>query len=157
MTIETTINISQKNKSILEKNSETLKISKNDLIKKLIVKFLSQNISNFPDQKRIEYQKRKSGEIWKPVHIWLSPEFYDKCQDLRRFHKLSISHILAKAIILYLHEILKGDFDTYYHNYLFIGFIHNNCPVFIITWDYPGNTFTKQLLNLYDNYDQIYY
>ncbi len=151
MTIETTVNISKNNRTQLENSADYLKISKNELIKRLIVRYLNQNFDNFAGSTRIKYQKRLKGEKWKPVHIWLSPEFYDKCQDLRRFHKLSISYILTKAIELYLNEILQGEHNNYFHNYMFIGFIYNNCPVFIITWDYPGNNFTTELLNLYDN------
>ena len=152
MIIETTVNISQKNREILYKSSEQTKLSKNDLIKKLIIKFLNHNLENYADQKRIQYQKRNNREIWKSVHIWLTPELYDKCQDLRRIHKLSISHIVAIAIKKYLKEILSGQYDNYLRTYMFISFIHYNCPIFIITWDYPGNKMTQKLLNLYDNY-----
>ena len=81
----------------------------------------------------------------------MSPEFYDKCQDMRRFQKLSVSYILAKAMELYLQEILNGECDNYFHNYIFISFIVNKCPIFIVTWDYPGNEYAKRLLDLYDN------
>ena len=151
MTIETTINISMKNKIIIEKSAEKLQISKSEIIKRLFVLFINQNFENFPDLKRVQYQKKKPDEIWKPIHVWFSPEFYDKCQDLRRFHKLLISYILTLAILLYRNKILEGEHDNYHHNYVFIAFKHNHCPILIITWDYPGNTMVEKILQLRGN------
>ena len=152
MTIETTINITMKNKIILERGAEKLKITKNELVKRLILRYLNKNLEKYAEFTRIQYQKKEESDSWKSIHVWLPSEFYDKCQDLRKFHKLSISFILAKAIGTHLEELLNGINDEYYHNYMFISFIHNGCPVFIITWDYPGNIFTKNILNLYDKY-----
>ena len=151
MLIETTINISKKNYITLKESAEILKITKNELIFRLIIRYFNRKLNNFAGSTRIKYQKNENGQGWKSIHVWFSPEFYDKCQDLRKFHKFSISFILSQAIELYLNELLNGQCDNYLHSYMFFGFTFNNCPIFITTWDYPGNEFTERIFNLYDN------
>ena len=107
MTIETTINISKSNKILIENAAFSLKTTKNEIIKNLMLKFLNDNLNNFAGLTRIKYQKKEIGEKWKSIHVWFSPEFYDKCQDIRKFHKLSISHILSIAINLYLKKNIE--------------------------------------------------
>ena len=151
MVIESTVNISLNKKQKIEFYSNKLNISKNELILKLLFKYLSCNLNNYKTFTRIQYQKKDQDGTWKKIHVWFSTDFYEKCLDLRKFHKLSISYILSIAIDLYLSEIINDQDDNYRHNYIFMSTIFNNCPIFIITWDYPGNKKALQLLNLYNN------
>ena len=111
MQIETTINISIERKLLLEKKSQTLKISKNRIAQKLLKKFSKKNYK--PKLfKRLAYQKRNKYLYAKPMHLYMEPEFYEICMDLKKIYKLSLSFILAIAIDKYIQKI-KGKPDNY--------------------------------------------
>ncbi len=151
MIIETTINISKSNKKLLQEYALKYDLSINKLTIKLLIKYLNNNIGNYRTFSSIKYQKRINNDPWKTLHLWLSPDFYEKCLDLRKFHKLSLSNILSQAIKLYLKKIQYQKYDNNTTNYIFIGSVYKKCPIFIITWDYPGNKKVKQLLDIYEN------
>ncbi len=139
MTIETTINISNVNKALLEKIASQLNTSMNVLIIKLLSRYLHNKLGSYKTFSRVSYQKKNVAEHWKCVHVWFSPEFYEMCLDLRKFHKCSLSNILAQAIDLYLDDILSDECDNYFNAYMFFDTISNNCPLFVTIWGYPGN------------------
>ncbi len=152
MVIETTINISNSNKLLLIETALRNKISVNEMINLLLLKFLKGKFGKYHTFKRIKYQKLCTGDHWKTVHVWFSPDFYEKCLDLRKFHKCSISFILAQAIELYLNETLNSDkCDNYNRHYIFMATLYDNCPIFISTWEFPGEEKAMQILKLYEN------
>ncbi len=150
MTIETTISISNKNKIRLLNCSQQLDISANELITRLLVKYLHSNNKKYKMYSRVTYQRLEKGCSLKRMHVWFSPEFYEKCFGLRLFLKLSLSNILAQAINLYLDEILNGQHDNYEHSFLFQSSVYKNCPIFIIAWNYPGNEIAKKIQEIYE-------
>ncbi len=150
MSIETTINISSTNKVRLIQYSQQLDISSNELIIKLLVKYLNSHHDKYKIYSRVKYQKLADGDSWKRVHVWFSPEFYEKCFGLRLFLKLSLSNILSQAIELYLEDILKGECDNYEKNFIFQSSVYRNCPIFIITWNYPGSKIAEKILEIYE-------
>ncbi len=150
MNIDTTINITDNNTVLLKNSAEKLNVSTNVLIIRLITKFLVNTDRNIKAFQRISYQKKDETECWVQKHLWFSPEFYEKCLDLRKFYKLSLSNVLAVAINLYLVEKLKGVTDNYTQNYTFMQSKQAGCGVFTITWGYPGNEMVKELLQIYE-------
>ncbi len=150
MTIETTISISNKNKIRLINCSQQLDISTNKLIIKLLVKYINSNYNKTQIYSRVAYQKLERGTTLKRIHVWFSPEFYEKCFGLRLFLKLSLSNILSQAIDLYLEEILKGQYDNYEKNFVFQSSTYKNCPIFIIAWNYPGSEIARKILEIYE-------
>ena len=149
MSIDTNINITDKNHKLLEKNAFKMNITKNELVVKLLTAYLNNQSKNYEVFKRVKYQKKKKHEIWNPIHVWLSPEFYEKCINLRVFHKLSLSNILTLAIQLYLNKIIKGVADNFTKNYIFLYTDLYECPIFIIAWGYPREETVMKLYNLY--------
>ncbi len=151
MTIETTLCISNKNKIRLVNYSQKLDISTNELIRKLLVKYLHSYKKQYKIYSRVTYQKLGEGNSLKRIHVWFSPEFYEKCFGLRLFLKLSLSNILSQAIDLYLEDILKGQYDNYEKNFFFQSSIYKTCPIFIIAWNYPGNEIATKILEIYEH------
>ena len=130
--------------------SQQLDISTNELIIQLLVKYLQSNKKKYKIYSRVTYQRLEKGCSLKRMHVWFSPEFYEKCFGLRLFLKLSLSNILAQAIDLFLDEILHGEYDNYEKNFIFQSSTYNNCPIFIITWNYPGNKVAKKIQEIYE-------
>ncbi len=151
MRIETTICISDKNKIRLANYSQQLDISTNELINKLLVKYLNSNYNKTRIYSQVKYQKLEKGTSLKRIHVWFSPDFYEKCFGLRLFLKLSLSNILAQAINLYLDEMLRGQYDNYEHNFLFQSSVYKNCPIYIIAWSYPGNKIATKIQEIYEH------
>ncbi len=151
MTIETTVHISNINKECIIKTAALLNTSPNKIIIKLLTRYLNKQYGNYKTFSRISYQKKNPGDSWKIMHVWFSSEFYEKCLDLRKFHKLSLSNILSLAIKLYLNDIIHNKCDNYNKNYIVLSTVFNNCPIFILTWNYPGEKKTKELLDIYEN------
>ena len=138
MKIDTTINISKKNYNILFEFAKELNISLNELIILLLNQFLRSQFKEYKMFVRIKYQKRVKDIKWKTQHLWVTPEFYEKCLDLRKFHKLSLSNILAKAITLYLDKISGKLTDNNANVYMLICSIIDGCSTFITIWNKKG-------------------
>ena len=138
MKIESTINISHQNIELIEKSRIKLKISKNELITLLISQVINEKKRKFKGFKRIKYQKRNSSRKYKAIHISWIPDLYEKCIDLRKYYKMSVSYILSIALKKYLSKIMqqKHNYTINFKNYFLLTRIINNIPVFIITWDY---------------------
>ncbi len=151
MTIETTINISDKNVSLLDQYATSLNISRNQLLIQLIIKFMNYQFGNYECFSRVRYQKKKNNEKWKTKHVWFPCDFYEKCIDLRKFHKLSLSFILALAIQLFLDKLANNECDNYNRSYMFFASNYMGRPFFIITWEYLGNEKAKEILKLCEN------
>ncbi len=148
MKIETTLNISESNLLLLKNEVKKTNIPMNKLIINLLFQYLNKRSNHYKTFSRIRYQKRNKTKLWKVKHVWFTPDFYEKCVDLRKFHKLSLSGILAEAIELYLEKISDKKYDNYHKSYIFISTFYNNCPIFIISWEYPGNKKTLELLQI---------
>ncbi len=150
MNIETTVNISNINRELLKKKAKSMSIPINTLVIKLFIYYMDTNLGKYKTFSQIKYQKKKNNEFWKTLHISLSPDLYEKCQDLRKFHKLSISHILSLAIKLYLKRIKMKTTDNYRKNYIFINQNFEECPIFIIMWKVPKKNILEKQLKLYE-------
>ena len=151
MVIETTINISDKNKNILNNYAQKLNINVNTLIIKLLGYYLNNQAGKYTTFKRLKYQKKEEGTIWRTLHIWLSSDFYEKCLDLRKFHKFSLSNILSQAINLYLEKISNSQYDNYPKGYLFIHSKHNNSYTFSLAWEIPEINKLTQIYELQED------
>ncbi len=151
MDIHTTIHISDYNKLKLERLAVLLNMNVNHITCLLITYYIQKNSKAIKMFSRIRYQKRKNNEKWLRLHVTFSPGFYEKCQDLRKFHKLSISSILSKAIELYSQEIIKNKYDNYFHNYIIFMKIVDDSPQFLILWNYQEEKKMRKLYEMYEN------
>jgi hypothetical protein len=123
MLIETTLHVK---KSILYKLDQGTTLtgrSRTSIIKLLIQRMMQNNQRMIKTYSRIKYQDRDLKTNWQRINIVFNEYEYEYCQDLRKFYKMSISSILAFAVLKYLNEMLKieKNTDNYsYINYIFI-------------------------------------
>ena len=141
MLIETTLNI---HKSILDRLDTGTAITgrpRNSIIKLLIQRFMMDNQRMIKTNSRVKYQERDLKENWQRINIVFNEYEYEYCQDLRKFFKMSVSYILAFAVLRYLDEILHGNKSTnkyFFCNYIFIRKIIDNIVCWEIYWGIPS-------------------
>jgi hypothetical protein len=56
---------------------------------------------------RLKYQKRREPGEWDCIHVMLRPEDYELFLDMRKFMKMSVSYIVARAIKKFLNSIVQ--------------------------------------------------
>lgn len=140
MLIETTLHV---HRNILEKlNNAALRSGKarTSIIKLIMQRMMQNNQRMIKVNSRIQYQKRDLKGNWNRIHITLNEYEYEYYQDIRKFFKMSISLILAYAVLQYLNEVLKEDksADNYlFSNYIFIKKTLEGTTCWQIYWGIP--------------------
>ncbi len=152
MNIETTINIrSDLLEKILEKK-DTNNISLNTIAGNLLRKAMSWSKNKLATFKSVRYQdKIKDNELYyHKLHIALSEDLYEKCLDMRKLYKLSVSFILAKCIESYLHKLSMDEVkntDNYHTNYIIFTSEEDGVYSFTVFWEIATEKIQqKQLL-----------
>ena len=140
MLIPTTLHV---HKTILDKldhGAIVIGISRNSIIKLLIQRIMKDNRRMLKANSRVRYQAKDLKENWKRINITFNEYEYEYCLDLRKFYKMSVSLILAFAVLLHLYEILKSGKSTNnycYYNYIFVREIVDNVICWQIYWGIP--------------------
>ena len=140
MLIESTLYV---NKSILEtlnKSSAITGINKNKIIKLLMQRVMKDNQRLLKTYSRVKYQERDIKENWHRLHIVMNEYEYEYYLDMRKFFKMSVSFILAYAVMRYLDEVLKMNksADNYcYQNYIFMKEVVNGIICWQTYWGIP--------------------
>lgn len=117
-----------------------LGISRSQLIRLLVMHFeknIHKKLSSF---KTVKYQQSSSDAEWKMFHIDLSPAEYECFTDLRNHCKMSVSLIVATAVMEFLDMIV--DYTLPMDNYPFILF-----PVYAIYYSITKNNYTITVQN----------
>ena len=142
MLIETTFHV---HRNILEKlNNAALRSGKarTSIIKLIMQRMMQNNQRMIKGNSRIQYQKRDLKEKWNRIHIALNEYEYEYYQDIRKFFKMSISLILAYAVLQYLDEVLKEDINTdkyLFRHYALIKKVFEGTTCWQIYWGIPTN------------------
>lgn len=105
--IATTTNIDINIYSALLQESAKSGIAMRDIVHVLLKIMLREKPLNIDVFKRIKYQERIEGRVWKKFHIELSEGSYEACLDLRKLMKMSVSFILSIAVELYLDRVMN--------------------------------------------------
>ena len=140
MLIETTLHV---HKSILDKLDWGATISRRSrtlIIKLLIQRIMKDNHKMIKTNSRVRYQDRDLKENWQRINIVFNEYEYEYCQDMRKFFKMSVSYILAYAVLRYLDELLKRhkSTDNYcFKNYILIMKIIDDSIFWQIHWGIP--------------------
>ena len=97
------------------------------IIKLLMQRIMDDNHKLLKSCRRVKYQERDKEKNWHRVHIVLNEYEYEYYLDMRKFYKMSVSFILAYAVMKYLNELVNElldrnkNTDNYlYSNYIFI-------------------------------------
>lgn len=142
MIIATTLHV---HKSIMEKlnrGTEITRKSRTSIVKLLIQRIMNDNQRMIKTNSRIKYQERDLKENWHRIYIVFNEYEYEYCLDLRKFYKMSVSYILAYAVLRYLEELLEGNSSTdnyCYKNYILIKKTINETVAWQIYWGIPPN------------------
>ncbi len=140
MLIETTLHV---NKTILDKLDQSASMTgrnRTSIIKLLIQRIMKDNHKMIKMNSRVKYQERDLKDNWKRINIIFNEYEYEYCQDLRKFLKMSVSFILAFAVIRYLDEMIKKNINTdkyFYTSYIFIKKTYDESICWQIYWNIP--------------------
>jgi len=142
MLIETTLHIHKNIMMKLDNSAAITGSSRTAFIKLLIQRIMKDNHRMIKSNSRIRYQDRDLKGNWKRINIVFNEYEYEYCLDLRKFFKMSVSLILALAVLRYLDEIINKDIrtDNYlYRNYVFSRKIIDDVICWQIYWGIPPN------------------
>ncbi|MCP4131827.1 MAG: hypothetical protein GY754_12680 [bacterium] len=144
--IDTTINIKGELLEKLLDASAEMGLSRNKIIILLMRRVIENKDLPVVMFHQVHYQARMEDANWHRVHVWLPPEVYESWQDLRKFHKMSISAIIAFAIHEYLDIVLMQSTltrdpyfaDNYLQQYFFTARDSGSIQRFVTFWGFPG-------------------
>lgn len=141
MMIETTINIGTQEFAGLVHAIAHAGTSRRGMVSAML-KYLAVKSRKCPAEwGRIKYQERRPGEEWKRLHVRLQRDEYEFFLDLKKVMKMSVSHLIAVAINLYMDEMLgelKCDVDSYrYRNYAMSKIFIEDVTCWIFYWGIP--------------------
>ena len=140
MLIPTTLHVHKTILDKLDNGAIVIGISRNSIIKLLIQRIMKDNRRMLKANSRVRYQAKDLKKNWKRINITFNEYEYEYCLDLRKFYKMSVSLILAFAVLQYLYEILKSGKSTNnycFHNYIFVREIVDNVICWQIYWGIP--------------------
>ena len=127
MPIETTMHVHTSILEILTYGEEMTGRPIKVIIKLLMQRIMDDNHKLLKAYRRVKYQERDKEKNWRRVHIVLNEYEYEYYLDMRKFYKMSVSFILAYAVMKYLNELVNElldrnkNTDNYlYSNYIFI-------------------------------------
>jgi hypothetical protein len=102
MSIETTLNIKRDYLNRLSTSCKNHTLSRSGLIALLLRRFLRKQKLPYSMFKTISYQKRNQKKNWKIIHVSYPVDLFEKCCDVRKFSKISVSFLVSMAIDSYL-------------------------------------------------------
>ena len=150
MLIESTIYVNKSILDILNKGALITGRSRSCIIKILMQRVMRDNQKLIKSYSRIKYQKRDLKENWHRLHIVLNEYEYEYYLDMRKFFKMSVSFILAYAVMRYLDEIMNvllkriKSTDNYFcKNYVFIKRTINSVICWQTYWGIPPQLTTS--------------
>ncbi|MBP7736933.1 MAG: hypothetical protein KA369_13230 [Spirochaetes bacterium] len=136
--METTLNI---HIDILRKitlAAGSLGISRSELITLLIKKMMDDVTDPGRLGSMVRYQERNSPDSWRIFHLQVRFDDYEYFLDLRKLLKMSVSLILAYAVINYLNTFNKNKTDNYpFKNYVIMKEVIDNVICWKFIWGYP--------------------
>lgn len=108
MTIKTTINITEYQYLQISIAAGQLSVSKSFLVNELVKIILNTGRKKSYLLQRVSYQKRldKHFDSWHPMPVSFVAALYEKCHDLRRICKRSVSCLISEAIDEYLMQLV---------------------------------------------------
>lgn len=127
MNSDTTVNVHSSIMERIEEAAEKTNVKRNYIVI-LLLKYAMKDNKKYSGRisfRRVKYQKADPLKRYKPVHVWFPEEVSLFCYDMRRIYSMSVSYILAKAVRVWLDEIVLkllkiDDEENITDNYLFM-------------------------------------
>ncbi len=160
MQIETTINIKLNLLLKITDVSAAYSTSLNRIITKLIYKLINSSSIKTKLFDTVKYQKTGDEVVWHTLHVSFSNDIYEKALDLRKVLKMSVSYIVARAIELYLEDLIKdlskkNNTDKNLQDYVFISSKCNGLLCFSIFWTTPPKKILKKYTRIHKECNYI--
>ncbi len=151
MKIDTTINIRKQVLKRIDAACVEYSVSRSRFVSLLLLRFMKEKATDKNRFSRVKYQKRDTKASWKRPHVMLESDLYEKCLDMRKLFKMSVSFIVAVAFTCYFDSVVyelknDGDTDKNTRNYICIGNRYENVFSFSIFWDYPAEEILLKIL-----------
>jgi hypothetical protein len=144
MLIETTMHVHIDIMKTLNNGADATGRGLTSIIKLLMQRVMEDNKKLLKSYSRVKYQERDEKENWNRIHIVLNEYEYEYYLDMRKFYKMSVSFILAFAVMRYLNEIVnelldrnKNTDNYFYRNYIFIKETVDGIVCWQIYWGIP--------------------
>jgi hypothetical protein len=139
--METTINIRVDIFEQIAGAAQSRGISCSDMIM-LLLKKSAGDVAN-PEcfGRLVRYQCRQRKVDWHVFHIKVREDMYEYWLDMRKFLKMSVSLMLALAVMKYLGKPLEinGTDNNRCKNYVLIKTVIDNIIIWKLIWGYPQN------------------
>ncbi len=150
--IDTTINIKSDLLTRITKATADHGISLNRIIAVLIYKSLKNCSIKIKLFNTVKYQETGDDIIWHTLHVSFTEDIYEKALDMRKVLKMSVSFIIARAIEVYLNDVIrelsdKTDTDNYIQEYVCISNKYNGFLNFSIFWSNQPDKIIKKYTN----------
>jgi hypothetical protein len=144
MIIETTLYLHRSILEMLDRESAITGRSRTSIIKLLMKMVMRENKNMIQSYSRIKYQGGDVKENWHRLHIVINEYEYEYYLDMRKLYKMSVSFILAFAMMRYLdnivHELLCGNINTdnyRYNSYILMKRIIDGVICWQLYWGIP--------------------
>ncbi len=143
MKIDTTINIKKEILERIDSACNDYSISRSMLVSLLLKSMIKAQRTDKNRFSRVKYQKRDKNAQWKRPHVVLEYDLYEKCIDMRKLAKMSVSYIVSISFNLFLNEIFESlkngeDTDKNLRQYICIGKRYGSVYSYTVFWDFPS-------------------
>ena len=122
MEIVTTINIRKDLLSKMISMKKKYSKSLNEIAGLLLAKALKWNKKSVKSFRSVRYQTKNRDIGFHKLHVTLDLAMYERCLDMRKLYKMSVSYILSACIQKYITLMLNEKHrqtDNYHDSYLF--------------------------------------
>jgi len=148
MNCETTMYIQEDLLLKVDDAAEKLGLSRSRVVSILLTKYMDSQREGGRAFVKLRYQERDREVNFVTKSLSLREDVYEMWVDVRKVFKLSASLVIARAIMLYLDEILNGEdgpfnyFPMYYTNVRY----HGKTCIITTIWGEPDEKTIATLL-----------
>ncbi len=140
MCVSTSVYITNENYEKLEMQRELSGISINKIVSKLLKTTTERKKIKPRLYRAVKYQKKEyECQEFRNLHIDLDEVLYERCLDMRKVFKLSVSLILAICITEYSEDLFRKETstDNYMQNYVLFCLGDSEFSGYIVYWSTP--------------------
>ncbi|MBN2078298.1 MAG: hypothetical protein JW838_04990 [Spirochaetes bacterium] len=137
--METTLYIRQDLLKKINAAASANGVSRSKIILSLMARVVEDTRDPVMHGTLVSYQGRSNAEDWHRFHLKVRADEYEYLLDLRKLLKMSVSKILAYAVVKYIRSItIKYQTDNYpLINYIITREIMDNIIYYRLIWGYP--------------------
>ena len=137
--METTVNIHVDLFNSITREARAKGISRSKMIISLLEMMMEKPSQPLRFGRPVQYQKKKKPEEWHTFHISLREDEYEYFQDLRKLLKMSISFIIASAVMDFLNnpDVTIPTDNYLFNSYLVVREIVDSIICWRLYWGHP--------------------